>query len=416
MKCYFSALDILFNNHYKNDIKYSIESVSVLTSVNRISYQNIISKNNIPIFNNSAMDGYAMNVNFKLLSNFKKKKFFIIDTVIAGEYCEFNNLDYYFVIEIMTGSRLPSIFNSIIKIEDICISKLSNKIILINRNSNLCENIRLIGEDFIKSDIILNKGEIISPSHLLVLSSFGIKKLNVVLNPKVYLISTGNELVNSNEHELSSKSSYIYNSTHLYIINFFKLLGINVCFLGSMHDSIDEFINILKPILSNNINSLIISTGAVSKGISDFIPMALNKLGVKTLFHGIKIKPGKPIIFGKYKNNNYFFGLPGNPISSIIGIRFFTYPFLRHILGLPQEKPKKAYLVNDYTIIRKTDVFLKTYSFIQDGFFYTKIIKSQESFKISSMVESNSFAFVQKHEVIKKNNLLNIFFNNPTFY
>ena len=415
MNNYFNALNVLFDSYNKTNINNSTELIPLLNSLNRIVSKDIIATNNIPLFNNAAMDGYAINMQNLITIN-NKNVFFIIDTIVAGEYSEFDKLDNTFIIEIMTGARLPSVFNSVIKYEDIYIKKINKTTLIINRCIKLSENIRLIGEDFILTDIIINKGDVISPSHLLILSSFGIKSLDVVTNPKIYLLCTGNELIDSTTNNLSNKNSLIYDTTSVYIINFFKLLGIDVCFLGSVNDSINIFLNKLNPILNTNFNSLIISTGAVSKGVSDFIPKALSEIGVKLLFHGVKIKPGKPILCGKYKKNNYFFGLPGNPISSIIGIRFFIYPFLRHMLGLQQEKPKKASLISDYNSVRNADSFLKTYSFIKNGNFYTKILSSQESFKIGSMIESNSFAFIKKNETTYKNDLIHIFFNNPTLY
>ncbi len=410
MKDYFNALFVIFNSLNKF---YKSEKIRLSNSIGNISARTFFSHKNIPIFYNSAMDGYAIR-HYDTLNNLPKT-FIVLDTLIAGENLEYNNLDGNFVIEIMTGARLPFAFDSVIKFEDV-IYKNSRKFeIIINRVVKLGENVRKIGEDFGSNDFILGKGDVISSSHIMSLSVFNFNCIHVLEKPKVYLLCTGDEIIESSNESSDYKKSFVVNSTSSYIINFFKKLDVKVIYLGLIKDNSKSFLNKLKFLFLTKKRSLVITTGAVSKGRLDFIPSALKFMGANVLFHGVKIKPGKPILFAKFLSRIYFFCLPGNPVSSVIGLRFFIYPFLRYLMGQSFEKPLKARLVSNYIFYRKVNVFLKAYSFFYNSILYVKIIESQESFKIRSILKSNSFVFLKLSDVLKKGELLDVFFYYPNF-
>lgn len=165
--------------------------------------------------------------------------------------------------------------------------------------------------------------------------------------------------------------------------------------------------------------SIFLTIGAVSTGILDFIPKSLKLIGAKIFFHKVKIKPGKPILFGKINNYLYIFCLPGNPISSVVGIRFFVYPFLRFILGLSFEEPIKAKVVLslDYNInfTIKKNLFLKGFYYYKDSIIYVRILNEQESFKVNNMLMSNCFIFLKNYNNSNDKNLLDLFFYYPNF-
>ena len=105
---------------------------------------------------------------------------------------------------------------------------------------------------------------------------------------------------------------------------------------------------------------IIITSGAVSAGKYDFVPSVINKFKLSNFFKGVAIRPGKPILFAKFKNKEKaFFGLPGNPISSAACFRFFVYPYLSNILGMKEEKPFKAKLKNKFKKKKNFTRFLK---------------------------------------------------------
>lgn len=408
MKKYFYALFCIFNsiNNSENFLKSKKKNINKI--INEISFNDVCSNQNVPKFNNSAMDGYAIiSKNTKNID--KKKEFLILNTIAAGKYIEFNNIKENEIVEIMTGARVPSIFDSVIKKEDTI--KINKNKIEIKKNIKKNENIRLMGSDFKINDNILEKGDIIKPEHLLMLSSIGIKEIKILKKPKIYLICTGDEIINEETNEKTNSS--VYNSSKIYIINFFQKLGFNIIFLGTIKDNQKEFLQKIENLLNKKELIIIITTGAVSVGSFDFIPQALKSKNIKILFHGVKIKPGKPILFGKYKKFIYFFCLPGNPISSILGMRFFIYPFLRHILGLPLEKPIKAKLITKHDIIKKHDTFLKSYCYNKQSKFYAKILENQDSFRTKPMSQSNSFILLKINDKSELGCLANVYFYNP---
>lgn len=419
MKSYFDSIQILFNNSNKLLDYIKFKNIKLLESINNVSYTTLLSDKDIPFFCNSAMDGYAICSQHTVDLSFSKSKVFkIIDVVMAGESVGDYDLDGDCVVEIMTGARLPSCFDSVIKFEDVIFDSNSNNKIILNRFVKLGENVRQIGEDFKLGDIIIRKGEMCSPCHLMSLSTFGIKTVNILNKPCVYLVCSGNEIVESvnlNKCVDIDNVSCINNTTAPYIISFLKILGIEVHYLGLVKDNVNDFKLLLTSSLPLDVLSLVITTGAVSKGKADFIPLALKSMGVNILFHGVKIKPGKPILFAKYSLKTYFFGLPGNPISSVIGLRFFVYPFLRLLMGQAYEKPFKAILDLDYLCKRRYDTFLKAYSYFSGSSLRVKILDDQESFKINSMLKSNSFVFLKSIDRSKKGDVLDVFFYNPFF-
>lgn len=404
---YFSAYNLLIDYSCRH-LKKKHYFIKIEDSFNMVLNENIIFNINLPSFNNSAVDGFALNVSNGIFLE-KEKSFSVLGRLSAGDMFlkDFNYVkDSSF--EIMTGAALPVVYNSVVKIEDVVVS--NNKIFL-KKDIKIWENVRKIGEDYKKNVLMLRRGNILSVSDIMALSSIGKENVSVKKKPKIYLISTGNELINTNT---SIHSHYIYDSTSKALITFLKNLGLDVFYLGVVNDSVNDINILLENILKKDDLSLIITTGAVSKGKADFIPEFLKLIGANIIFHGVKIKPGKPILFSKFGNQIYFFCLPGNPVASIVGIRFFVYPFIRSILGLGLEKPIKAKLYNNFILCDKFSLFLKAILFLKKNIFYVKVLSEQESFKISGCVNSNSFIYLDNEKKkYFKNDLLDVYLFNP---
>ena len=157
---------------------------------------------------------------------------------------------------------------------------------------------------------------------------------------------------------------------------------------------------------------IIITSGAVSAGKHDFVPLVVKKFRLANFFKGVKIRPGKPILFAKFKKTEKaIFGLPGNPISSSACFRFFVYPYLLNILGALNEKPFKAKLKNDYSKSKKIIRFLKAkLTSTNDGKLELELLKGQESFRIKSFVASNVWGlFKDGQSKFKKGELIDCY-------
>lgn len=409
---YFSSLSFIFNSIRKSVFLKKISICKLDSCVFEVNYFDYFSFKNIPNYNTSAMDGYAL-VFSKIKYNFDfvYNRFFIVNLIKAGDSmpCVFFDGDY--VVEIMTGARIPEFFDTVIRLEDVILDFNNPFEIIFEKVLFFGENVRILGDDFKFGNFVIKKGDIFSLKDYVSTSTFGLKNLFFLSKIKLYLICTGNEIIDS--FNLNYNDNFINNSLYIYFLSFFKSIAIDVSYCGISLDLKND----LKTKISNLINkdeiSLIITTGAVSKGKADIIPSILSELNIDIIFHGVCIKPGKPILFANYLNKHHFFCLPGNPISSIIGLRFFVYPFIRYIMGDVLESPLRAFLEEDYVLKRTVDLFLKAFVFFNKNNFYVRIMEDQQSFKVKSFVESNSFVFLRLCDGSKKGDVLNVYFYEP---
>lgn len=409
---YFHSVSLLFNSIEKS-IFFKKKDISKIDAcVGEVCYFDYFAFKNIPNFDTSAMDGYAIVFdNVKYNFDLTKNRFFIIDLIKAGDLNNPLFFDGDYVIEIMTGARIPVFFDTVVKVEDIVLDRDNPFEIILKKVLVLGDNVRVLGDDFKIGDVILKRGVVFSFKDYVSTSTFGLKNLFFLKKIKGYLICTGNEVVDF--FNLDSDKNFINNSLHTFFLSFLKTIINEVSYCGVSLDLKNDLKLKIFNLINNNDFSLIITTGSVSKGKADIIPSILSELNIDIVFHGVSIKPGKPILFANYLNKHYFFCLPGNPVSSIIGLRFFVYPFIRYIIGSVFESPFKAFLEKDYFGKRNVDLFLKSFVYFNKNNFYVRIMDDQQSFKVKSFIESNSFVFLRVNDRAKKDDILNIYFYEP---
>ena len=143
-------------------------------------------------------------------------------------------------------------------------------------------------------------------------------------------------------------------------------------------------------------SQILLTTGAVSKGKWDFIPQTLRGIGAEIIFHSVAIRPGKPILFAKLADGRYFFGLPGNPVSSFVGWRFFVIPLIRSLFNLSREKTIQAQVSGQFSKKHKLRQFLKAKLEIVAAQAEVTISPDQESFKIKPLASSNCWAIAEE--------------------
>ena len=399
----------------KGRINISLQNVSFLDSLNRISGENIYSKVNYPAGNNTAFDGYAINSKDTIFLNKKKSKLFkIIKTIAAGDNPKILNVKKFQTIEVTTGALIPKPFDTVIPIEQTQFypNNKMKKYILINEKIKKNNHIRFKGSDFKKKELVISKGELIQASHILALKSLGVKKVKVMSKPNILFFSTGNEISEKNKindwQVRNSNSYYIKSLSNNFLFHFID---------GGILRDQDQ--NFFQKMLKKSLNSkadIVITSGAVSAGKFDFVPSIIKKFKLSSFFKGVAIRPGKPILFAKFKNKQKcFFGLPGNPISSAACFRFFVYPYLSNILNIKTEKPFKAILKKDFKKKKNFTRFLKAkLSSTKNGTLEVEILSGQESFKIKSFIKSNVWAILKSGKsLFKKGQLIECF--SPIF-
>ena len=374
----------------KSKIKINDEIIKINSCINRVTANNIFSKANNPAADNAAFDGFVINSKDTRNLNKKKKRLFkIIGTIAAGDKTINKKSKKFQTYEIMTGSIIPKGFDTIIPIEQIVFypNKKNPKYILIDKRIKKYQHIRFKGSDYKKNDLLIKKGTILLPAHILALRSLGISSVKVKRKPNILFFSTGNEI--SNQKKIpdwkvrNSNSHYINSLSDNFLFNF-----INGGTLKDNHQF--KFEKEIKKMFSSKVD-IIITSGAVSAGKFDFVPSVVKKHKLSNYFKGVAIRPGKPILFAKFKSKHKaIFGLPGNPISSAACFRFFVYPYLQNLLGIVDEKPFKAVLKNKF--IKKINFtrFVKSkINTTKNGKIETEILKGQESFRIQSFIKSN---------------------------
>ena len=387
-------------NYVKNTVDVlSSEQIFIYDAINRVVLEDIFSTIDMPRFNKSAMDGYA----FKSKPvNTKGKTFKCIGIIGAGT--DFNkDVKDNECVKIMTGAKIPISFDTVVMKEDVeVLDDIYIKITKdIKKGSNVCKK----AEDIKKGQKLLKKGTIIFSSHISLLASVGRKKIKVIRNPKVAIINTGDEIIDIGKKLTKNK---IYNSNGPQIMAMLEKEGINYSFFGIVNDNIENLKNIIKQSFEYNI---VVFSGGVSKGDYDYVPNVLENLGVKKIFHNVKIKPGKPLFFGK-KKKTIFLGIPGNPVSNFLAYYMFIRSSILKMKGYKNIFPifltgilKKTFNKNKN---RRQFVLVRINR--KDSLYELYPIKSNGSADIFSLSKADGFMVVPENSPkIKQNSKVEFF-------
>lgn len=390
-----NAIDIIS----KISFNPNFEILPIENAISRISAEEIFATSFLPKFNNSAMDGYA------IIYEDKENDLKIIDTIFAGDN---NNrlIEKNSCIKIMTGAKIPDNTTAIIPKEDT--EELTDNKIKIIKNVKKFQHIRYIGEDIKKDNLLIDIGEEINFSKITLLASQGFSHIKVYKKPKIVVFASGEEL---KLHYEKIEDYQIYNSNTPTFISRAKELGCDVTFIGQAKDNIESICELINNSLDAD---LIITSGGVSVGDADFTREAFNKLNFETIFDGIKIKPGKPTIFGKIKDS-YILNLPGNPLASALIFELFGKSIIQKLLGTNQIYQSFIYgkLQNDF----KTKKGRIT---IIPGFFdgeYFEISENRSPGMVSTLSKCNSMIVIDENvEVLSKDSLVKILPINWKFF
>ncbi len=314
-----------FNDYNLKKLKIKVED-----SLNYISTSDILSKEDVPHFDRSIVDGYAVDFNsVKLASNVTPTILKLTGEVLMGKKAT-GVVDAETTIYVPTGGHLPKGANSVVMIEQ---SDCLNEEIIINKSVSMWENVLKKGSDIAVGDKVLSKNTLITPLVIGALKAIGIDEIEVYDKLSVSLISTGDEIVKNKEvleiGEIRDINSYT-------ISNYLK----NKNFV--INDSViinDDFKLYKEAVLKGFKNSdIVIASGGSSVGDKDYTYDILKEIGANILVHGINIKPGKPTIIAKYQNK-LFFGLPGQPMSAFFVLNTFINPIMKVIYNLKNVMP-----------------------------------------------------------------------------
>lgn len=381
------------------EAKVGTETIAFAQGLGRRASRDHLATLTLPPFDNSGVDGYCFSsTQTSRASSEQPLQFKIAGTLFPGDVPP-ESTPSGCAWEIMTGAPFPRDCDCSVKVEDTPAERNEiGQVISISLKAPVLrgENVRRAGADFSPGAAILSRGEKIRAEHLMALAANGVMNLDVFKRPRVVIVPTGSELV-AVGGEL--KPGQIYNSTQPYLVAALSALGCDVESKAILRDDPQVFATLLSE-LKDSPPDIVITTGAVSMGKADFVRPGLEAAGGKVHFHRVEIRPGKPILFSKFDEASgarapfVAFGLPGNPVSSVVGVRFFVEPYLRALLGLPEEKPVMARVSNDYKKPTALRCFLKASYAVSDLVPTTEILSGQPSFMTKPLLKASSWAIV----------------------
>ncbi len=298
-----------------------IETIPIGQALGRFLAQPVKSRVSNPAFDNSAMDGYALTHADLVNNDFSlplagESRCGIVPPKLTAGHC----------MRIFTGAPVPGGADTVVIQENITSQKIGpgNKLSeLINfpENTQPGTNIRKQGEDFKQNDLLYETGQRLQAHDLALLSTAGIDKVAVFMRPKILVIATGDELVTPGE---KLKPGQIYESNRLTTILMLKEMGAEVTDGGTAADDVES----VRAILANTSDyDFVITSGGVSVGDHDLVKQVFEEFG-QINFWRVRIKPGKPVAFGKLGDHGHFIALPGNPVSSLVTFKLFVLPAL----------------------------------------------------------------------------------------
>ena len=317
------------------------QKIKLDQALNRILSKDVISKINVPPFNNTAVDGYA----FKYLDLNKKKEtaLKLVGRITAGQ--NFNKkIKTGEIARIFTGAKVPEGADTVIMQED-C-NTADNQIVL-KPGIFKGANIRKKGEDIKYGRKIISKGSKLKAQDIALIASVGIKEIDVFEKLIVGIFTTGNELY---EPGTKTSNSGIYDSNRYCLKNLLETINCSVKDYGIKKDNEKLIKNTLKKISKEC--DLIITTGGMSVGEEDYVRKVLEKNGSLN-FWNIAIKPGRPVALGNIFKKP-FIGLPGNPVSVMVTFLKIALPTINKLSGFSSPKEKSFIVTTDFNFKKKS--------------------------------------------------------------
>lgn len=320
------------------DINYkpTFETISIYESIGRITEKSVFSKVSSPAYNGSAMDGIAIKASSTFLADETNP------VILKKDDFQFIN----------TGNVLPGLYDAVVMIEDVQLN--DDESVTIYRSSRKFENVRAVGEDITKGNLIISKNHVITSVDLSALISGGVDKVSVYKKLNIAIIPTGDEII---DKDTKQQKGLIKDSNSYYLKNELLSLHHNVNILPIQRDDykkLEEFI-----LNTADEYDLILIGAGSSAGSKDYAKAIIENNG-KVYVHGINIKPGKPTIIGSISDIPVI-GMPGYPVSTYMAFREVVKPLLSMMVHqqITSNRIIKAKLV------KKVYSSLRNYEFVR---------------------------------------------------
>lgn len=372
----------------------AIKYVPIEQSYQRFVAEDIVADHDVPPFNRSPYDGYAIHASDTVEASIEEP----IEVKVIGEIgagSVFNqSVEAGQAIRIMTGAAIPADCDAIIMLEQVT-TNLTKDTIRISQRVTKTENVSFQGEDTKKGETLVRKGTYITPGLVALLATFGYKKVPVIIKPKVGIIATGSELL---EIDQPMEPGKIRNSNTTMLEAQIKRAGGDPINLGQFSDDLALCFKQVKGALGKV--DFLLTTGGVSVGDYDYLPEIYRMLGAEVLFNKVRMRPGSVTTVAAV-DGKLLFGLSGNPSSCFVGFEIFTKPVIRHFLLADKVYPKSVavYLGKDFATPNKFDRFVRSKVMYKKGAISVVPSGLDKSNAVTSLAMADALTILPANEV-----------------
>ncbi|MBX7221627.1 MAG: molybdopterin molybdotransferase MoeA [Blastocatellia bacterium] len=366
------------------------ERCSIDNALGRILQETITAPFDVPPHNNSAMDGYAVRSDDLATAGKESPVRLRVIADLPAGYMPTARMAKGEAIRIMTGAPIPDGADSVVMVER---TQKDGDGVLVLQPTKAGENIRLRGEDIQTGNQLLRPGTVLRAAEVGTLAAIQRSWVTVTRRPQVAVLSTGDELVEIDEPLVPGK---IVNSNAYSLVSLVREAGAAPLHLPLVRDSEKALEESIEQALAAD---FIVSSGGVSVGDYDFVKPVLERMGLEAKFWRVWMKPGKPLLFGTLRGKPYF-GLPGNPVSSMLTFLLFVSPAIRKASRVPDTKwllPQiQARLENDAKTKGDRPTYLRARISFQNGMFLARVMPAQGSGVLSSMLGAEGLVFLDE--------------------
>jgi len=361
---------------------YGNEIMPFELTLGSVLAENIKADRDLPPFNRVTMDGIA--VNYNAIEN-GISSFHIKATQAAGdEPAHIDEPDH--CIEIMTGAALPEPVDTVIRYEDLEIRGDVASVLVSLVEIKKGQNIHFKGKDKRKDEFVASAGQLITPAIISLAASVGESELRVRKQPRVVIISSGDELVEVEQIPLL----YQIRKSNSYTVK--AVLQQHTVEVAMVHIPDDPEVTKQKIGFCLQNFDVILLSGGISMGKFDYVPKVLEEMQVEQLFHKVEQRPGKPFWFGKHENGVVVFAFPGNPVATFMCLHRYFLPWLDVTLGLKAKPAIHAILAEDITFNPKLKYFLQVKVEVNDkGQLIATPIEGNGSGDFANLADSDAF-------------------------
>jgi molybdopterin molybdotransferase len=404
---HFIPFDLAIKSCLKTITNIKKFSTSVQNSYSYILAKNYKSKIDLPKFNTSAKDGFA--IKSSCTKNVSKKNpvyLKIVGKISAGEPVKNFNIKNNSCVKIMTGAIVPKNFYAVIHKESVI---EENGYIKIFYTIKKFFNLRKKSLQLKKNQLLLKKGTLIRPQEVGLLISAGFSKILVYKKPTIAIITTGNEVVEinkkPNDFQIKDVNSYVLKT----LLQKYNFKYINY---GLVKDNFFKLKNVISKAITNC--DVVLISGGISYGEHDFVKPVLKNLGVKPIFWELRCRPAKPLFFGtKIVNHKkkFVFGIPGNPVSNFVIFEVLIKNFLYTLSGNKNFNSKifTAILTKNVKKEFEFKYFLRGNYIFKNNKFYVTPLENQDSSVLKSLTKANCLIILDEQYIeIKKGNIVKI--------